>query len=340
MACFFDLMKELNPTCGNVLATVLDGPEAGRHILLENGVTAACESSLLQEAAPEILAKGTGILTLGDGTRVFSQVLGRGKKLVVCGCGHIGVHLVRLGKMLGFSVTAMDDRPVFGNRAAEAGADRVMVKPFVDALDEIDGDTDTFFTVLTRGHRYDLECLRAILKKPYAYLGMVGSRSRSARVRQTMAEEGFEKEKIEGLYSPIGLKIGAETPAEIAISIMAEIISVKSAQGSDGAFTRELAAAVGEPMKKVMAVIVKRQGSAPRALGTRMVILEDGRCIGTIGGGCAEADVIRKALLMMRAGGPRTDEVGVDMLPGDAEEDGMVCGGRIRVFLELLPGGE
>ena len=340
MAIFYEQVKSVNPTCENILATILNGAEAGRHMLLENGSVTACESGTLRGLAAEVRESGTGIFETEDGIRIFTEVLGRQKKLIVCGCGHVGLFLIRLGKMLGFSVTAMDDRPLFAGKAKEAGADCVIAEPFEEALSKIDSDRDTFFAVLTRGHRYDLECLRVILNKSYAYLGMVGSRSRSARVRSLLAEEGYPEEKVGALYSPIGLKIGAETPAEIAVAIMGEIIDVKSRLGSNPSFSKELLAAVGEPVKKVMAVIVKRQGSAPRTLGTRMAILEDGRCVGTIGGGCAEAEVIRRALLMMRQETETVCEVGVDMLPNEAEEDGMVCGGRIRVFLEMLPAAE
>ena len=87
---------------------------------------------------------------------------------------------------------------------------------------------------------------------------------------------------------------------------------------------------------KVLATIVARKGSAPRGIGTKMLILRNGKCIGTIGGGCMEANVIQKARLMVATGMPRARICQVDMTGNDAEEEGMVCGGVISVLLELI----
>ena len=125
-----------------------------------------------------------------------------------------------------------------------------------------------------------------------------------AIVKEELFEQGHEREKLDEVYTPIGLKIGAETPEEIAVSVMAEIIQVKHEKAEGCGYSKELLEALCDEdckkQKKVLATIISRKGSAPRGVGTKMLILEDGTLIDTIGGGCAESDVITKALLMMR----------------------------------------
>ena len=201
---------------------------------------------------------------------------------------------------------------------------------------------------MTRGHRYDTECLEAILRKPYAYVGMMGSRRRVAIVKDQLEAKGVCREALDGVHTPIGLKIGAETPEEIAVSVMAEIIQVKNAGfGKDGkaercrtgGYSTELLDAVLDPddsREKVLATIISRKGSAPRSVGTKMLIRADGTTVDTIGGGCIESEVIRKALLMMRAEDEGFRLCTVDMTADAAEDEGMVCGGVVEVMLEKV----
>ena len=223
--------------------------------------------------------------------------------------------------------------------ARNAGATEVICQPFEDALDQIEGDKDTYFVVLTRGHRYDQVCLEKIVGKEHAYIGMIGSRRRSAMVKQNLIEKGCSQEVIGEIKSPIGLNIGAETPEEIGVAIMAEIIEVKNQNKRVCGYPEDLLEAILDivhPGKKMLATIITRKGSAPRNVGSKMLILEDGSCVGTIGGGCMEAEVLRKARVMMHENNTGLKTEYVDMTGDDAEEDGMVCGGTIEVLLEPL----
>ena len=94
--------------------------------------------------------------------------------------------------------------------------------PFEEALDKIPGSTDTYFVILTRGHRYDQICLEKIAAKEHAYIGMIGSRRRTALVKQCLVEKGVDKKVLDAVYTPIGLDIGAQTPAEIGVAIIGE----------------------------------------------------------------------------------------------------------------------
>ena len=156
-----------------------------------------------------------------------------------------------------------------------------------------------------------------------------------------MEELGLEKQLIDRVYAPIGLAIRAETPEEIAVSVFAQIIQVKNEKKRTEGYPEELTEAILACMEKqekaVLATIIERKGSAPRSVGTKMLIREDGASLGTIGGGCAESRVFQKAFCMMRVPEqPAFTVCEVDMTAQEAEEEGMVCGGRIRVMLEAL----
>ena len=250
--------------------------------------------------------------------------------------------------MLGFEVTVLEDRPKFADHVRKAGADNVICAPFKEGLAKIGGDSDTWFVIVTRGHRYDAECLEIIVEKQNAYIGMMGSKRRVAIVKDQLEKKGIDREDLERVHTPIGLKIKAETPEEIAVSIMAEIIEVKNSREKAGGYSKELSEKLFEKkndtkesfkeplLKKVLATIVSRKGSAPRSVGTKMLIMEDGSITGTIGGGCVESEVMQKALLMMRKGEPVFQLCKVDMTADDAEEEGMVCGGVVEVMLEMI----
>ena len=268
---------------------------------------------------------------------MFCDCLGDKKKLVICGAGHVGVALLRMALLLGFDVTVLEDRPYFADGARRAGAKRVICDSFEQGLDAVDSDEDTYFVIMSRGHRYDMVCLEKIVKKTYAYLGMMGSKGRSALVRKNLLEQGVPAEQVEALHAPIGLTIHAETPEEIAVSILGEIISIKNQEKKTCGFSEEQMEILQDETDtraKVLCTIVARRGSAPRSVGTKMLVLEDGTVSGTIGGGCVEAGVKEKARWLMRDKEKRQELISVSMTACDAEEEGMVCGGVIEVLLE------
>ncbi|MFZ1268497.1 MAG: XdhC family protein, partial [Anaerolineae bacterium] len=150
---------------------------------------------------------------------------------VIVGAGHIAVPLASLGSLCGFTVTVLDDRPQFANRQRFAQADQVLAAPLRETVHAMltDGrlDKDSYIVLVTRGHQYDIDCLLEVLDAPLAYIGMIGSQRRVSAVFQLLnQEQGIPPEKFSRIYAPIGLDIGARTPAEIAVCIMAEMINV------------------------------------------------------------------------------------------------------------------
>lgn len=342
MKTLFEAIEQTDSDLRRMVLSVID-----EEFLAEKAITV--EGRIVWESRPggffaeyqkEIQElKDCEVIELG-GHRVFCDLLGEDKRIVICGGGHVSIPVVMLGVMMGCEVTVLEDRPSYADDARRAGATTVICEPFEEGLEKVSGSADTFFVIVTRGHRYDQICLEKIAQKEHAYIGMIGSRKRTAMVKENLKEKGIDSAVLDAVYTPIGLNINAETPVEIAVAIMAEIIQVKNRQKRSGGYTKEMIQAVLEQepdhSPKVLATIVARKGSAPRGIGTKMLILRNGKCIGTIGGGCMEANVIQKARLMVAAGMPKARICQVDMTGNDAEEEGMVCGGVISVLLELI----
>lgn len=342
MKTLFEAIEQTDSDLRRMVLTVID-----EEFLAEKAITV--EGRIVWESRPggffaeyqkEIQElKDCEVIELG-GHRVFCDLLGEDKRIVICGGGHVSIPVIMLGVMMGCEVTVLEDRPSYADDARRAGATTVICEPFEKGLEKVSGSADTFFVIVTRGHRYDQICLEKIAQKEHAYIGMIGSRKRTAMVKENLKEKGIDSAVLDAVYTPIGLNINAETPVEIAVAIMAEIIQVKNRQKRSGGYTKEMIKAVLEQepdhSPKVLATIVARKGSAPRGIGTKMLILRNGKCIGTIGGGCMEANVIQKARLMVATGMPKARICQVDMTGNDAEGEGMVCGGVISVLLELI----
>jgi len=158
---------------------------------------------------------------------IFVEIQRRPPSLVIVGAGHIAQPLAEMGRLCDFHVTVLDDRASFANRQRFPQAEQVIVGPMAETLGKLPLDRDTYVVLITRGHQHDVECLLELVDTPLAYLGMIGSRRRVRGVFKLLEEErGIPREKLQRVYAPIGLDIGAETPAEIALSIMAEVIKV------------------------------------------------------------------------------------------------------------------
>ncbi len=335
-------LGDVNPNVCNRIVTLMNGETAEDKCLLSEDklIWSQVENGFFAEHLDEVSQITNNGMAQVAGRTVYCEVLGREKKVVICGGGHISMPLIKMSLMLGMQVTVLEDRPLFAGNAREAGATDVRCDSFTNALQEIPGDADTFFIIVTRGHRYDKECLNAISRKPHAYIGMIGSKRRVAMVKQSLIEEeGCDPEVINSVYTPIGLNIGAETPEEIAVAIMAQLISVKSASGRNSVYPRDMMRAImGDEagLPKLLCTIIERKGSAPRDVGAKMLILSDGTTIGTIGGGCVEGDVLRRARTFLKQEDFTTLIIDVDMTAEAADDEGMVCGGTVKLLLEKI----
>jgi xanthine dehydrogenase accessory factor len=199
---------------------------------LEEAVAAACLAALPRHAV-ETLRFTAGGERVDDrhaaaAYEVLIEVVEAPARLVIVGGGHIGRALCTVAALVGFTVTVIDDRPEYAHPARFPEADRVICDDFEDALEALDSDANTYYVLVTRGHKQDELSLRVVLRKPaWAYVGMIGSKRRTSAVLQHLEDDGYPRALLDRVHTPIGLDIGAETPEEIAVSIVAELIMVR-----------------------------------------------------------------------------------------------------------------
>lgn len=264
------------------------------------------------------------------------------ERLILLGGGHIAQPLCTFAAALGFSVVVVDDRPSFASRSRFPEANDVLCDAFPNAIRQLKIQDSDYVAVITRGHRWDADCLRAIVPGCMPkYLGMIGSKRRTTALLQLLEEEGLPGEKLSLIHTPIGLNIGALTIQEISISIIAELIQCRR-QGTNRhvqgtAMTSEdidlalLKFLAEDQTTKALLLVYDSSGSTPVKPGAMMAINNNFQTAGTIGGGCSENAVLRDAYAMIGTGGRRT--VTIDMSNDVAEEEGMVCGGRMKVLI-------
>lgn len=161
------------------------------------------------------------------GERVYPPL-----QCIVAGAGHVGRELAQLGAALGWSVTVADDRSDYATSEGYPAQVSVLCIPFHRLFEEVRADGSTAVVLVTRGHKHDEELLRQIAGGPAFYVGMIGSRRRVLRVLAQLKAEGLSDRWLEKLYAPIGLPLGADSPAEIALAVAAEIMAVWKGRGA------------------------------------------------------------------------------------------------------------
>jgi xanthine dehydrogenase accessory factor len=147
--------------------------------------------------------------------------------LYVFGAGHVGYHVVKMAYEVGFQVHVIDDREKFANTERFGPGIDVQVEHIPTWIDNHRLPATSYAVIVTRGHTHDLDAMRALAKTQLRYLGLIGSKAKVKRIFDALLEEGMPEERLKGIHAPIGLDIGAITPQEIAVSILAELIAVK-----------------------------------------------------------------------------------------------------------------
>lgn len=264
------------------------------------------------------------------------------ERLILLGGGTIAQALCAVAAPLGFSVLVVDDRPSFANTARFPDASAIYCDAFPHAIETIGVTAWDYVAVMTRGHRYDTDCLRTILNGTVpGYLGMVASRRRGLELRSSLAHEGYNRCVLDSIFSPIGLDIGAQTPQEIAISIAAELIQCRR-QNRDAACVPGLLPCTDAALPvvrflaendapKVLLLVYAAHGSTPVKAGTMMALDQTLRTAGSIGGGCGEHAALMAARKLLGTHQERT--MALDLSHDGTETDQMVCGGMMEVWM-------
>ncbi|MDQ1279448.1 MAG: putative xanthine dehydrogenase subunit [Thermoproteota archaeon] len=162
----------------------------------------------------------------GGTVDVFVEPITPFPALLIFGGGHISFFLARMGKMLGFHVVVIDDRPEYANAERFPDADEIIAEEMNSVMKRIDVRYSSYIVIVTRGHLNDAQVLEWAITTPAVYVGMIGSKKKVQAIFSDLETKGIPRERLSLVHAPIGLAIGSETPEEIAVSIIAEIIQV------------------------------------------------------------------------------------------------------------------
>ena len=191
-------------------------------------------SALVHYELSDDLAEESGLICGGQ-MDVFVEPIEPAPHLYILGAGHVGVELGQIATPVGFRLHVVDDRQKFANHERFPKADEVIVESLDTWVATADIPPTAYVVVLTRGHRQDFDVLRALADRDFRYLGLIGSRAKVARLAEALQEAGVSDEWLRRLRAPIGLDIGAVSPEEIAVSILAELIAVRRGKVDDPA---------------------------------------------------------------------------------------------------------
>ena len=240
-------------------------------------------------------------------------------KCVILGGGHVSQAIVKMASILELYTIVIDPREEFANHEVFRLANEVYCNEF-DQMDSLlPTQTNTAYIIVTRGHKDDSLCLKKVIYKPHFYVGMIGSKK---KVKQTMDTIDIDKELLKEVHAPIGIPIHCETPAEISLSILSQVVDIKN-QIYSASISKEL---LETKKNGVLCLILRKTGSAPRNVGSMMLVTKD-RIIDTIGGGTIEHQVIEDA--------KECKNVKMETYSLNNEEGsklGMICGGTNTIL--------
>lgn len=242
---FRQIRKSLQERIPGVLITIADDPGGSGILITRHWMNSSSVPELKKEfldiikpAAEEMIASGNSYdyreIRLSHpenepSSLIFLEPVFPPEHLVIAGAGHVGKALARLGNWLGFEITVIDDRSEYASRDNIPDADHIIVEDIGSALRALAKKEDTYVVIVTRGHKDDAEALKPCVGTALAYTGMIGSKKKVAVIRESFIEKGFAtKEQWDKIHTPIGLDIGSQTVEEIAVSIAAQLIKVRS----------------------------------------------------------------------------------------------------------------
>lgn len=249
--------KQKNLRCA--LATIVStegstpAPLGAKILVLENGVTygtvgGGCNEAQIKTGCFKAISDGKpGLLKLDysesrfNGTKksqicggkieVFIEPILPNSRLLIFGAGHIGQALSKMAKLVGFSITVIDDREEYANKERFPDADEILIKNFTDVFKDLNITNNSYIVIVTRGHKEDENVLNQLLVNGYGqlakYIGMVGSSTKVKTIFDNLIKKGISPDLLKRVKAPIGIDIGSRTPEEIAVSILAQLISVK-----------------------------------------------------------------------------------------------------------------
>ena len=231
---FKAIKQQINDNRSCVLVTRIEDDisamdTGARMVLKENGTTLGTIPGLEPEKI-NIAANVPYDLISFDGRKesLFVERIVLDPKIFLFGGGHVSMFVAQLAKTVGFAVTLIDDRPEFANKKRFPMAEKILITDFSRAFEQLEISQNSYILIITRGHLHDKVVLQHALYTSASYIGMIGSTKKRNTIYKALMDEGFSQEDLEKVYSPIGLAINAETPEEIAVSIVGELIKKRA----------------------------------------------------------------------------------------------------------------
>lgn len=246
---FLEMLSPSNPRTLTIFKTIEEQVLTGRTVTLvtriENGIDAkAADSRLLilsdntsignlpgfnHKDLPPFSGTPCRLMETADPSALFfAEKLTLNPRIYLFGAGHVSTCTAPLAKSVGFDITVIDDRPEFANKERFPDADDVLVADFKKAFNLLTISDNAYILIITRGHLHDKSVLEMALSTPAKYIGMIGSIKKRNIIYADLLKQGFSKEQLESVCSPVGIEINAQTPEEIAVSIVAELIQKRA----------------------------------------------------------------------------------------------------------------
>jgi len=221
-----DTAKMLVFSDGSIIGTVGGGGVEGDVCVKAQEAMASGQPRLLKYELTNEDAEKEGFIC-GGIVEVFVEPILPDPRLVIFGAGHVGIAIADLATTVGFDVSVVDDRSSFADPARFSPDVEVLCRSFDTPLDDLRVNPESFILMVTRGHRHDQTCLGKAVRTSARYVGMIGSRRKIVMTVQSLLDKGWAPEEFQNLYAPIGLEIGSETPEEIAVAVVAELIAIR-----------------------------------------------------------------------------------------------------------------
>lgn len=249
VSIFQEILNIKRPDEGGLLATVIN-PEKWKHGAIQKvfikqdgqiigGLSVAdVHKNALVNNAGKLLQSGKAMIVdffedQKDRVEIFVEPVIMRPPLYIFGGGHVSKEITPLARRVGFSVIVIDDRPEFADPFNFPDAVQVRQLDFKDVMSDLPVDESSYLIIVTRGHIHDMTVLAQALKTKAKYIGMIGSRRKTGLIYEKLLEKGFSRDDLDRVHAPIGIDIGAETPAEIAVSIVAELIMARSGKNAN-----------------------------------------------------------------------------------------------------------
>jgi xanthine dehydrogenase accessory factor len=223
--------KMLVYTDGTIFGTV-GGGEAERKMIeaaIANPTDGVRTMRFELKGQPD--AKDGTRMVCGGAMEVLLEPVGKTDQLYILGGGHCGMALSNLAAQCGFAVTVIDDRLEWMSKDKHPSA-KTVCSSYPDAARHISFSEHAYIVIMTHGHEHDEQLLRACVKQPHKYLGLIASKRKVGLFFERMEQDGFKRDDLRKIYTPVGFDIGSDTPAEIAVSIVAQLIAVRSGKSN------------------------------------------------------------------------------------------------------------